>query len=96
MTKCYDAVMSVPAMLAVIVKIHWHDCRRLVSRAEDAADVSADLDDTVGAFVRVIQEAPAELHQGGEQEQVIGERSRMTLQGGLAQLSALKAQLEAM
>ena len=54
----------------------------------------ADLDDAVGAFVRVIQEAPTELRQGGGPEQ--GERSRMTLQGGLAQLSSLKAQLEAM
>jgi len=56
----------------------------------------ADPDDAVGAFVRVIQEAPADLRQGGEQKQTSGEISKMTLQGGLAQLSALKAQLEAL
>jgi len=56
----------------------------------------ADPDDAVGAFVRVIQEAPADLRQGGEQEQTSREISKMTLQGGLAQLSALQAQLEAL
>ena len=65
-------------------------------RAEGGLAVCADLDDAVGAFVRVIQEAPADLRQGGEQAQAPGESGRMTLQAGLAQLSALKAQLEAM
>ncbi len=50
----------------------------------------------MGAFVRVIQDAPAELHQGAEQDRAVGGSRKMTLQGGLAQLSALKAQLEAM
>ena len=56
----------------------------------------ADLDDAVGAFVRVIQDAPAELRQGNEQDRALDNSKKMTLQGGLAQLSALKAQLEAM
>jgi hypothetical protein len=55
----------------------------------------ADPDDAVGAFVRVLQGAPVDLHQG-EQVQTSSESGRMTLEGGLAQLSALKAQLEAM
>ena len=54
------------------------------------------MDDAVGAFVRVIQEAPVDLRQGAEQEQIEGDGGRMTLQAGLVQLSALKAQLEAM
>lgn len=50
----------------------------------------------MGAFVRAISEAPADLQQGEEHEQMSGLAKGMTLQGGLAQLSALKAQLEAM
>ena len=70
-------------------------CQARQAQADSISEL-ADPEDAVGAFVRAISEAPADLQQGEDHEQTSGLARGMTLQGGLAQLSALKAQLEAM